>query len=59
MSLLNGLASAAIVSPDNDASLRLLRGLGFAFERMVRMSEDEPEILYLARELNGRAPAAP
>ncbi len=50
---------AAIVSPDNDASLRVLHGLGFAFERMVRMSEDEPEILYLARELNGRAPAAP
>ena len=50
---------AAIVSPENEISLRLLRGLGFAFERMVRMAEDEPEIFYLARELNGRARAAP
>jgi RimJ/RimL family protein N-acetyltransferase len=50
---------AAIVSPENAASLRLLHGLGFAFERMVRMTEGEPEILYLVRELNDRASAAP
>ncbi len=48
---------AAIVSPDNEPSLRALTRLGFAFERMVRMKEDEPEILYLACELDGGAPA--
>ncbi|HEU4827930.1 MAG TPA: GNAT family N-acetyltransferase [Gemmatimonadales bacterium] len=42
---------AAIVSPENEPSLRLLRGLGFTFERMVRMADDEPEIFYLACEL--------
>lgn len=42
---------AAIVSPENVPSLRLLRGLGFTFERMVRMAEEEPEIFYLARDL--------
>ena len=50
---------AAIVSPGNEASLRLLHALGFAFERMVRMTEEEPEIFYLARELDGRGSAAP
>lgn len=48
---------AAIVSPGNEPSLRVLASLGFAFERMVRMAETEPEILYLACELDGRAPA--
>lgn len=48
----------AIVSPDNAASRRLLQGLGFTYERMVRMADDEPEILYLTRELDGEAPAA-
>lgn len=42
---------AAIVSPANEPSLRLLDHLGFVFQKMVRMTEDEPEILYLAREL--------
>ena len=52
---------AAIVSPANEPSLRLLYSLGFLFERMVRMTEDEPEILYLTRELDGatRAGIAP
>lgn len=45
---------AAIVSPDNAPSLRALTKLGFVFERMVRMAENEPEILYLACELDGR-----
>lgn len=43
---------AAIVSPDNAPSLRALELLGFAFERMVRMADGEPEILYLARDLS-------
>ena len=43
---------AAIVSPENEPSRRLLEGLGFGFQRMVRMAEDEPEILYLVRELS-------
>ena len=47
---------AAIVSPDNEPSLRALGSLGFAFERMVRMKDDEPEIYYLACALDGRAP---
>jgi RimJ/RimL family protein N-acetyltransferase len=34
----------AIVSPDNAGSIRVLEKLGFVFERMIRMSEDEPEI---------------
>lgn len=55
---------AAIVSPENEPSRRLLQGLGFSFERMVRMADDEPEILYLTRELDGKlapgaAPIAP
>lgn len=51
-----GLARiAAIVSPENEPSLRVLSRLDFVFERMVRMSADEPEILYLARELDGEA----
>jgi RimJ/RimL family protein N-acetyltransferase len=43
---------AAIVSPDNEPSLRALARLGFAYERMVRMKEDEPEILYLVCTLD-------
>ena len=45
-----GLARVvAIVSPDNADSLRLLRALGFAFERTMRMAKDD-EV-----ELHGRA----
>lgn len=47
---------AAIVSPDNEPSLRALARLGFAFERKVRMKEDEPEILYLVCALGGPGP---
>jgi RimJ/RimL family protein N-acetyltransferase len=31
----------AIVNPDNASSIRLLQKLGFRFERMVRLSEDD------------------
>ena len=34
----------AIASPDNDRSLKLLEKLGLKFERMIRLSEGQPEI---------------
>lgn len=34
----------AVVSPGNQASIKLLEKLGLRFERMVRLSDDEPEI---------------
>jgi RimJ/RimL family protein N-acetyltransferase len=34
----------AIMSPDNSASGQLLKKLGFRFERMIRLSNDSPEI---------------
>ena len=37
---------AAIVSPDNEASIRLLRRLGFAFDREIESAEDAPVHLY-------------
>ena len=39
----------AVVDPANAPSRRLLEAFGFAFERMVRMAPEEPEILLLAR----------
>ena len=41
----------AIVSPHNDASIRLLGKLGFRFERMMRLPGDEEEIKLFARDL--------
>jgi RimJ/RimL family protein N-acetyltransferase len=44
-----GLARiAAIVSPDNESSIKLLEKLGMTFERMVRMSGDTSEIKLFA-----------
>ena len=34
----------AITNPDNEASIRLLEKLGLTYERMIRMSDDGPEI---------------
>jgi RimJ/RimL family protein N-acetyltransferase len=34
----------AIVSPDNEPSIRLIRKLGLAFDRMVRLTDDDQEI---------------
>lgn len=45
----------AVVSPDNAPSRRLLEREGFAFERMVRMAPEEPEILLLALGITNRA----
>ena len=39
----------AVVNPDNLPSRKLLELEGFVFERMVRMTPEEPEILLLAR----------
>lgn len=52
---------AAIVSPGNLASIRLLEKLGFSFERTARLSEAGPEIRLFARRLNppaGQTPSA-
>ncbi len=38
----------AITSPDNQASISLLEKLGLRFERMIRLSDDEPEIKLFA-----------
>lgn len=34
----------AITTPDNDASSRLLGRLGFSFDSMTRLADDEPEL---------------
>jgi RimJ/RimL family protein N-acetyltransferase len=34
----------AITNPDNESSIKLLERLGLTFERMIKMSEDAPEI---------------
>jgi RimJ/RimL family protein N-acetyltransferase len=34
----------AITSPDNQASIRVLNKLGFNFQRMIRLSQNAPEI---------------
>jgi RimJ/RimL family protein N-acetyltransferase len=41
----------AIVQPDNEASLAVLRKLDFAVDRAFKRSADEPEVLLLARFL--------
>ena len=40
----------AIVNPENAGSIRLLEKLGLKFERMVRMSDDAPEICLYSSE---------
>jgi RimJ/RimL family protein N-acetyltransferase len=42
---------AAIASPGNQRSVRLLEKLGFGFERMFRLAEDRPESGLYARDL--------
>jgi len=39
----------AITSPDNHASIKVLEKIGLRLERMVRLSEDEPEIELFAK----------
>jgi RimJ/RimL family protein N-acetyltransferase len=41
---------AAVVSPDNQSSIRLLERLGFRYERMIRLTADDVEIKLFATE---------
>lgn len=40
----------AITSPDNEASAKLLRKIGLSFERMIKLSEDAPEVKLFTSE---------
>jgi len=42
---------AAVTNPDNDGSIGVLEKIGFKYERMIRLSEDEPEIRLYAYEV--------
>ncbi|MGQ0649966.1 MAG: GNAT family N-acetyltransferase [Gemmatimonadaceae bacterium] len=42
---------AAIANPDNTVSISLLEKLGLTFQRMVRLTDDGPEIKLFARTL--------
>jgi RimJ/RimL family protein N-acetyltransferase len=39
----------AITTPTNESSIKLLEKIGFTFERMVRLSAEEPEVKLFAR----------
>jgi RimJ/RimL family protein N-acetyltransferase len=41
----------AITNPDNDGSIRVLEKIGLSYERMVRLSDDGPEIKLYAYEV--------
>jgi RimJ/RimL family protein N-acetyltransferase len=41
----------AVTDPDNQASIRVLEKLGLEFEKMVRLSEDGPEIKLFATDV--------
>jgi len=41
----------AITNPDNQSSIRVLEKIGFRFEKMVRLSENTPEIKLFGRDL--------
>jgi ribosomal-protein-alanine N-acetyltransferase len=41
----------AVVSPDNQSSIRLLNKMGFRYEKMVRLAEDAPEIKLFAAQV--------
>ena len=44
-----GLARVvAITAPDNQRSIRLLTKLGLSFEELLRLSEDQPEVMLFA-----------
>jgi len=49
----------AVVNPDNVESTRMLEKLGFGFEKMVRLSADEPEIRQFGIRLPLGAPHTP
>jgi RimJ/RimL family protein N-acetyltransferase len=41
----------AVTNPDNQPSIRLLKKMGFEFERMVQLSEGAPEIKLFASDM--------
>jgi [ribosomal protein S5]-alanine N-acetyltransferase len=41
----------AITTPDNDSSIRVLEKLGFRFERMMKLSEESPEVKLFAADM--------
>jgi len=41
----------AVTNSDNQSSIRLLEKMGFKYERMVRLSQDAPEIKLFAAEV--------
>ena len=41
----------AITNPDNESSIKLLEKIGLRFERMIRLSEDAPEIKLFASDV--------
>jgi len=41
----------AITSPNNEASIALLKKLGFKFERLTRLSDETPEVKLFSAEL--------
>jgi RimJ/RimL family protein N-acetyltransferase len=41
----------AVVNADNQSSIRLLEKMGFHYERMVRLSDDAPEIKLFAADV--------
>jgi len=50
----------AITSLDNSASMRLLEKIGLRFERLIKLSEDEPEVrLFGSKALSARATQIP
>jgi len=46
----------AITSPDNEVSAGLLEKLGFTFERMLRLSDDDAEVCLFASDLPRQSP---
>ncbi len=49
----------AITNDDNTGSQRVLEKIGMSFDRMIRLSEDGPEIRLLASEGSGRPAVRP
>ena len=45
-----------ITAPDNDSSIRLLERVGLKFDRMIRLTEDEPEIKLFVSEVQPANP---
>ncbi len=41
----------AITNSDNESSIKLLEKIGLRFERMIRLSEDAPEIKLFASDV--------